>query len=199
MSHQSADPLTIPDPRVDPELSLLDGPVDVSLEIQIPALDIIAPILSVGLGAANTMDVPINMAPSDSMWQTVFWYRGSRIPGDIGTATLAGHVTDLIGQPGVFANLDDLQIGDLIVVQDKRTGLSVPFIVTETETYTRQEAADPAVNARIFGSISDVESHLTLITCTGAWVDGSFDRHLVVYATRASYPLRLIDPYVSSR
>ena len=36
--------------------------------------------------------------------------------------------------------------------------------------------------------LSDQLSHLTLITCTGAWVNGSFNLRRVVYAIRASYP-----------
>jgi sortase (surface protein transpeptidase) len=198
---QAATPETIPGPLVDPSLRLLSGPVDVPLEIQIPALKITATVLGVGLTETSAMASPIGMSLDDPIWQSVFWYRGGGIPGDIGTATFAGHFDDALGRPAVFAYLSDLKIGDLIVVEDTRSGLEIPFIVSETTTYTDQESAEPAVLARIFGSssvhgmeaqpISDGLSHLTLITCGGTWIHGSFDLRLVVYATRANYPLEL--------
>ena len=168
------------------------------LGIEIPALKINAPVLGVGLTHTNTMASPIGTVLDDPIWQTIFWYRGGAIPGDVGTATFAGHFDDESGLPAVFAFLGDIRIGDLILIHDGRSGLNIPFTVTETATYNDQQAADPAVLARIFGSqsvpgaesqtASDQLSHLTLITCAGAWIDGSFNRRLVVYATRASYP-----------
>ncbi len=189
----------IPGPLFNPLLNQHAGPVAVPLEVQIPALKINAPVLGVGLSETNAMASPVGMAMDDPIWQTVFWYRGGGIPGDVGTATMAGHFDDDLGRPAVFAFLSDLQIGDVIIVKDKRSGLKIPFIVTEMATYTDQEAAAPDVLARVFGtpavngaeslSVSDQLSHLTLITCGGAWTEGTFDRRLVIYATRASYPL----------
>jgi hypothetical protein len=195
---QAAAPLTIPGPLVDPTLSLFTGPVAVPLEMQIPALDIQAPVLGVGLTLTNVMASPRGNRVDDPIWQSVFWYRGGGIPGDVGTATFAGHFDDGLGRPAIFAYLGELRTGDLIVVRDVRSEVEIPFIVTETQTYTDEEAADPATLERIFGSQSvsgseaaseaDQISRLTLITCAGAWVDGSFNLRLVVYATRASYP-----------
>ena len=198
---QAATPEMIPGPLVNPALGLLVGPVDVPLEIQIPALNIKAAVLGVGLTETNAMAAPIGVIADDPIWQTVFWYRGGGIPGDIGTATFAGHFDDTLGRPAVFAFLGDLQIGDLIVVKDTRSGLGIPFIVSETRTYSEQESAASDVLARIFGSgsvnsteaqsPSDQIAHLTLITCGGAWIHGSFNLRLVVYAVRASYPIGL--------
>lgn len=187
----------ISEPLVDPALPLLTGPVQVPLQLQIPALKIKAPVLGVGLTLMNAMASPIGMRADDPVWQSVFWYRGGGIPGEVGTATFAGHYDDDLGRPAVFAFLEDLEIGDLIIVHDQRSGLDISFIVTETKLYTDQEAAVPAVLERVFGSKavsgeeseqSDQLSHLTLITCAGSWIDGSFNHRLVVYATRASYP-----------
>jgi sortase (surface protein transpeptidase) len=191
----------IPMPLVDPALSLFSGSVEVPLEIQIPVLKIKAPVLGVGLTSTNAMASPFGTYANDPIWQTVFWYRGSGIPGDVGTATFAGHYDDTLGRPAVFGYLGDLQIGDLIIVRDTRNGLDIPFIVTETKRYTDQEAAAPDIITRIFGSksisdaasrpIYDQISHLTLITCGGEWVHGSFDLRLIVYAVRAHYPLAI--------
>jgi sortase (surface protein transpeptidase) len=131
----------------------------------------------------------------DTVWQTAFWYRGSGIPGESGTAAMAGHVDDPLGRPAIFAHLQDLLTGDTIVVHDQRSSLDMRFIVTENKTYTIQQTADPSVLAMIYGPgpvsgkgpqpSPDGLSHLTLITCTGYIVNGSFDHHVVVYATRS--------------
>jgi len=58
------------------------------------------------------MDVPRGSV-NDPAWQTAFWYRGSALPGERGTMTVAGHVTDLLGQPGAF--VDDSFVDRLVV------------------------------------------------------------------------------------
>lgn len=186
------------EPLFDPGLPLQGRVVAVPLEIRIPALRLRAPVLGVGLTATNAMAAPVGRRSFDPIWWSVFWYRGGGIPGDVGTATIAGHFDDDLGRPAVFAFLSELAVGDVIYVNDMRTGAEIPFIVTETESYSRQESTDPANLARIFGSSAvaglasqstpDQVSRLTLITCDGAWVNGSFDQHLVVFATRANYP-----------
>jgi len=185
---------TVPGPLTDPGLDLRAGPVDVPLELRIPSLRINAPVVGVGITAENVMDVPKGLA-GDPVWQQAFWYRGSGIPGDSGTATLAGHVDDALGRPAVFAHLRNLRAGDLIVVHDTRSGLDVRFTVVKTATYSVRQADDPSVLAQIYGSgpvsgrgpqpAPDGLAHLTLITCAGEYVNGSFDRRLVVYATRS--------------
>jgi len=197
-SAQSSDQLPVPAPLTDPGLDLRAGPVDVPLELQIPSLRISAPVLGVGITSKNVMDTPEGSA-NDPVWQKAFWYRGSAIPGDASTATIAGHVDDVLGRPAIFARLKDLRPGDPIVVSDTRTGLEVDFLVTETVTYTLRQTLDPAVLAQIYGTgpvaghgpqpSADGLSHLTLITCTGHWVSGwgTYDHRLAVYAV--SVPL----------
>jgi sortase (surface protein transpeptidase) len=186
-------------PLTDPGLDLRAGPVDVPLELRIPSLRINAPIVGVGITAENVMDAPKGLA-ADPVWQKVFWYRGGGIPGDPGTATIAGHVDDVLGRPAAFARLRELRPGDLIVVHDTRSGLDVRFTVVKTATYSAQQAADPAVLAQVYGSgpvsgkgplpAADGLAHLTLITCAGGFVNGSYDQRLIVYATRSeSTPL----------
>lgn len=193
-------PLPAPvEPLIDPNYPLLGRAVEVPLEIRIPALQLWAPVLGVGLTVTNAMAAPVGVRLNDPIWSTIFWYRGGSIPGNIGTATFAGHFDDDLGRPAIFAFLAEIEVGDVIFVDDRRNGTEIPFIVTETEAYTRQESTDSAILARIFGSNSvsdsesqsapDLVSRLTLITCDGVWVNGSFDQHLVVFATRASYPL----------
>ena len=199
-SAPSADQLAIPAPLVDPGVDLRAGPVDVPLELQIPRLRISAAVLGVGLTSKNLMDAPMGSA-NDPVWHKAFWYRGGGTPGDASTATIAGHVDDVLGRPALFAHLKDLRPGDPIVVRDNRTGVDLDFLVTKTVTYTLKQTLDPAVLALIYGSgpaagqgpepSTDGLSHLTLITCTGNWVNrmGTFDHRLAVYAVSISEQL----------
>jgi LPXTG-site transpeptidase (sortase) family protein len=164
--------------------------MDTSFELRFPSLNINLPLSSVGLTAENVMDVPRGSV-NDPAWQTAFWYRGSGLPGEGGTMTVAGHVTDLLGQPGAFAHIGQLQSGDVIVVYNQVLRRGVEYIVTDTQTYSPAQSADPAVIAKVYGHGPLVvgRSTLTLITCTGTFVDGSFVDRLVVYAQMAIIPL----------
>lgn len=186
--------LAVPAALTDADHNLRDGPLPVPLELLLPTLGVRAPVAGVGITATNVMDAPTGPA-GDPVWQQAFWYRGSAVPGDLSTALIAGHVNGPRGSGGVFAHLSDLERGDPIVVHDTRSGLDVRFSVTGSETYSLDEAADPAVLARIYGSgpvagtgpqpSADGRSHLTLITCAGTFRDGTHDHRLVVYATRS--------------
>jgi sortase (surface protein transpeptidase) len=187
--------LPVPAAVTDPALSLRAAAVATPLELEIPALKVKAPVLAVGITTANVMAAPEG-PPNDPVWQETFWYRGGSIPGAVGTATIAGHVDDSVGRYDVFGHLQNLRPGDAIVVRDQRSGLAVVFSVTETETYTLAQAADPAVLARIYGDgpvrgvgpqpSADGLAHLTLVTCSGTFQTsaGTHDHRLVVYATR---------------
>ncbi len=181
-------------PLTDTGISLHAGLVDTPLDLRIPSLELSIPVVGVGTTSENVMDAPRGLA-DDPVWQQAFWYRGSAIPGDLGTATIAGHVTDALGRPAAFARLKDLVPGDVIVIHDTQTELDVRFVVVSAETYSvEQAAADLSVLEQIYGSgpvlglepqpASDGRSHLTLITCSGDWIHGAYDHRLIVYAER---------------
>lgn len=184
----------VPEALFDPDLDIRAGPVDIPLELQIPSLKVDAPVVGVGLTSENVMDSPKGPI-GDAIWHTAFWYRGSGIPGDIGTATIAGHVNNPLGQPEIFAHILDLHPGDLIIIHDKNNNLDIHFMVDQIEVYSIQESSTPAVLTKIYGAgpvagtgpqpAPDGLSHLTLITCAGNIVNGQFDHHTVVYATRS--------------
>ena len=185
--------LAVPTALTDGALDLRAGPGAVPLELQLPSLDIVAPVVGVGITPTNVMDAPMGPA-GDPVWQQAFWYRGSAVPGELSTALIAGHVGGPKGSSAVFANLDRLQPGDPIIARDTRSGTDVRFAVTESKTYSLDEAAEPAVLTRIYGAgpvaaswpqpSDDGLAHLTLITCTGTFRSGTHDHRLVVYATR---------------
>lgn len=76
---------------------------------------------------------------------------GSAVPGAASTVLFAGHIDDPLGRPGVFAHIDRLQPGDLIIVHDTRTALDLRFAVTASMTYSLAQANDPAVLTEMNG------------------------------------------------
>jgi len=185
--------LAVPAALTDEVADLRAGPGPVPLELQLPSLEVVAPVVGVGITPRNEMDAPMGPA-GDPVWQQAFWYRVSALPGTPSTALFAGHVGGPRGSSAVFANLDRLRPGDPIVVRDTRTAADVRFSVTEAKTYSLDEAAEPAVLTRMYGAgpvagnwpepSADGLAHLTLITCTGTFRNGTHDHRLVVYATR---------------
>jgi hypothetical protein len=182
----------VPDRLTEPELGLRAGPVAVPLTLELPSLGVAASVIGVGLTPTNVMDAPTGPA-GDPVWQQAFWYRGSAIPGERSTALIAGHIEGQ-GQPAVFGHIDMLQPGDQIVIRDIRNGLRIRFAVTESQTYSLDAADNPAVLTRIYGAgpvagttpqpSADGLAHLTLITCSGTFRNGTHDHRLVVDATR---------------
>jgi sortase (surface protein transpeptidase) len=169
--------------------------LDTGLELQIPALNLKAPITPVGLTWNNQMAAPVGR-PSDKVWQSAFWYQYSAVPGTVGTATIAGHYDDTLGRPAIFAYLSELKHGDLIIVHDPLTSTDSTFVVTEVNTYSDAEVRQPAILSQIFGASFSVQpplpldniSRLTLITCDGTWINGAFNNRVVVYAVRVATP-----------
>jgi hypothetical protein len=189
----AAVPATMAGPLVPAGMDIHAGPIPVPLQLWIPTLAVRAPVLGVGITAHGAMDAPQG-APGNPIWEEAFWYRGGGIPGDDGTATIAGHVDDTLGRPALFAHIRDLHAGDPIVIHDTRSGLDIRFTVREVATYSVQQASQPAVLAAIYGAgpvagtgpqpAPDGLAHLTLVTCAGDFVHGSYDHRVVVDAQR---------------
>ena len=186
-------PAGVESPLVPSGVDLHAGPIGVPLQLRLPTLEVSAPVLGVGMTARGAMDAPEG-PPGNPVWQEAFWYRGGGIPGDDGTATIAGHVDDTLGRPALFAHIRDLHPGDPVVIHDTRTGTDIHFTVREVATYSVQQASQPAVLAAIYGAgpvagtgpqpAPDGLAHLTLVTCAGDFVHGSYDHRIVVDAQR---------------
>ena len=140
--------------------------------IQIPKLRVDAHVIYVGLTKDGNMSVPTNVVDAG-------WYKYGALPGNDGTAVIAGHLDGLRGEPGVFSDLTKLAAGDTITVTETN-GLTLSFIVRETRSYLQNEQP-----AEVFTSASGV--HLNLITCTGSWdsAEHRFAKRLVVFADKA--------------
>lgn len=139
----------------------------------IPKITVDAKVLFTGQTKAGAMDTPTNIVD-------VGWYKYGPLPGNQGSAVIAGHIDGLKGEPGVFSDLNKLQAGDSMSVIDS-AGRPAAFVVTTVKTYGQDEQP-----SEVFTSSSG--SHLNLITCSGAWDAGQhhFQKRLVVFADKVN-------------
>lgn len=145
---------------------------DVSLvpvRLIIPKIQIDAKVLEVGITKRGNMATPNNFTD-------VGWYKYGVLPGEQGSAILAGHVDNGLSLAGVFFNLNKLEIGDDIFITTEG-GKKLHFIVRKTETFDF-DARDTNVFTENSGKL------LKLITCAGTWVsqNKTHNKRLVVTA-----------------
>ncbi len=142
------------------------------IRLIVPKVNIDAHIEHVGLTKGGAMDTPKET-------NNVGWFMFGSRPGEIGTATIAGHSGWKNNTPVVFDSLSDLQLGDLVYVENSEKIIST-FIVRDIKIY--DENAD---TTSVFTS-SDGISHLNLITCDGTWnkENKSYSDRLVVFTDK---------------
>ena len=142
-------------------------------QLKIPRLGVDAPVSYMGITAAGDMDTPASLS-------AVGWYKYGPLPGNEGSAVISGHVTGPRGVPGVFTDLDKMQVGDLFSVIDS-TGQSTNFVVRDIQTYNQD-----AKLSQVFTSTNG--AHLNLISCTGDWdkVQRHFLQRLVIYSDKVT-------------
>jgi LPXTG-site transpeptidase (sortase) family protein len=123
--------------------------------IEVPAIGVSARIVPAGLDVASgQMEVP----PADE----VGWYRFGPLPGEAGSAVLAGHVDVPGATRGVFFDLDRLEQGSEVVIH-MSDGRAHTYRVVDT---TRVAKADLDLE-RVFANTGP--SRVTLVTCGGAF------------------------------
>ena len=79
------------------------------VRIQIPAIEIDASVVTLGVSADGVMESP--HTPAD-----VGWYSFSAMPGVRGNAVFAGHVDYVNHGAAVFFRLNDLRAGDTVIL-----------------------------------------------------------------------------------
>ncbi|WP_226585108.1 class F sortase [Halobacillus litoralis] len=136
--------------------------------IEIPAIDVNAPVQALGYTDKGGMAVPNNLTD-------VGWFEPGTKPGSQGNAVLAGHVDGRSG-PAVFFDLKKLIPGDQIHLYNK-DGTKRTFIVQRLEAYPFENAP----LREIFGPAN--HQGLNLITCTGPYDDeaSTYSERLAVY------------------
>jgi len=144
--------------------------IAIPLRLEIPAINVNAPIESVGQDSEGRMDVP-------SIWFATGWYNLGYRPGHKGSAVISGHYDRADGGKAVFYNLDNLSIGDEIHVYDKDEKKRT-FYVTAKESYPWNQVP----LEEIFNTTG--KATLNLITCEGVWDSRTrnYQERLVIYS-----------------
>ncbi len=143
--------------------------------IDIPAIDVHAPVVTVGVNSDDTVAVP----PLDKPHETA-WYSGSAVPGHDGAAVILGHVDSAATGPAVFYNLSEMRPGEVIkVTRDARI---VAYRVDGVREYRKTSVP----LTQIYGPIP--YPGLRLITCGGQFDSqtGHYVDNIVVYASLVS-------------
>ncbi len=153
------------------DLELTDPEQPVRLEI--PALDIDAPIVRVGLK-------PVVKQGNDYLqWQVpdgyiLGWHESSATLGHAGNTVLNGH-NNIFGS--VFKDLIDLELGDRIVIHDSDSIHEYTVVDTKLLPENGQPPSVRAANARWIGTSGD--ERITLVSC---WPFTSNDNRIIVVA-----------------
>jgi LPXTG-site transpeptidase (sortase) family protein len=156
-------------PTPDPGPPLYTAPIT---RLRIDTIGVDAEIITLGLRPDGVMDSPDAPEP-------VGWYDFTSKPGLGGNAVLSGHIDFINYGPAVFFDLDKLVDGDVLEV-DLEDGTVISYAVVASQSYPVDEVPMEDVLAQ-----TSVDT-LTLITCTGAFSNGSYSHRLVVRATMTS-------------
>lgn len=141
--------------------------------LRIPALSVDSAVESVGRTPAGNMGSPTTLT-------SIAWFNEGPVPGERGSAVVAGHLDSALGRSGVFKNLEALQVGDEVLIETT-LGEILRFRVIRTELYPYDRPPDDLFTR------SD-GMHLNLITCAGEWLQDrkTYSERLVVYTELAS-------------
>jgi LPXTG-site transpeptidase (sortase) family protein len=119
--------------------------------VELPSLDVRAPVEPVDLGADRVLKPPDD--PDVLGW----WQAGRRPGSQQGSALFTGHTISTGG--GALERLEELRAGDAVVVRSD--GTTVQFEVVDVEVMSRAELAERAET--LFDQ--DGDARVILITC----------------------------------
>jgi sortase (surface protein transpeptidase) len=141
-------------------------------KVTIPALDIEAPILDVGLADDGSVAVP----PLDRH-NEAGWFDQGPTPGQFGPALIVGHADTRTG-PSVFHGLGKLKPGQEIKIK-REDGDTAVFKVNSVEHFGKKKLPIQ----RVYGDYS--RPSLRLVTCGGTWLGGrqGYSDNIIVFAS----------------
>lgn len=160
-------PAVAPAPAPAPQLPAAVG---LPIHISIPAINVSAKVLHIGLTGQGAVGVP------EGAFDTSWFSAGTR-PGQPGSAVISGHRgiwKD--GTRSIFDNLPTLNIGDNIYIKDD-AGITRTFNIKNTKIYGKNDTVPEIFNP------AD-KAYLNIITCYGTWLAGqkTYDKRFVVFA-----------------
>ncbi|MEV4760680.1 class F sortase [Micromonospora sp. NPDC049559] len=169
----SAEPGTPPSPSA----TAIPGPVGRSrsepTDISIPKIGVAAKIISLGVNADGTIQVP----PLERA-QLAGWYQPGPSPGEVGNSVIVGHVDSYAIGPAVFFRLGELKPGDTVLVTRKDRTV-VRFRVDGVKAFPK--TAFPT--EQVYGASE--QPSLRLVTCGGKFNEKtrSYPDNIIVFAT----------------
>jgi LPXTG-site transpeptidase (sortase) family protein len=138
--------------------------------VRIPAIQVNAPVVPVGLDSAGWVDAP----PPENA-NLAGWFTGAVSPGEKGTAVIVGHVDNKQG-PAVFYGLGALKKGNRVEVQ-RRDGKTATFEIYGVDVFEKKNFPGD----RVYGSKGTPE--LRVITCGGGFSkQHGYEGNVVVFA-----------------
>lgn len=149
------------------------GPVPEPARVEIPSLDVDAPLIDLFVAEDGTMGVPTTA-------EQIGWWEDGPLPGEPGASLIAAHVR-LGGEDGAFLELGTLAEGDEVRV-DRVDGTVATYAVTSVEQFPKDEFPDERVYT------FDGPTRLHLVTCGGS-IDpdtGHYEDNVVVFADLVS-------------
>ncbi|MGV9886861.1 class F sortase [Streptomyces sp. NPDC003395] len=148
-------------------------PFSVADRVRIPAIQVDAPVIPVGLDADGWVDAP---PPEDP--NLAGWFTGGVSPGEKGTAVVVGHVDNTQG-PAVFYGLGALKKGNRVEVH-RQDGKTAVFEIYGVEVFSKADFPGDRVYA------SKGAPELRVITCGGGFSKkNGYDGNVVVFARLA--------------
>ncbi|KOU57090.1 peptidase C60 [Streptomyces sp. MMG1533] len=138
--------------------------------VRLPAIQVDAPVIPVGLDADGWVAAP---PPEDP--NLAGWFTGGVSPGEKGTAVVVGHVDNQQG-PAVFYGLGALKKGSGVEVA-RKDGKTAVFEIYGIEVFAKNDFPGD----RVYGSKGSPE--LRVITCGGGFSKQSgYDGNVVAFA-----------------
>lgn len=155
------------------------GPIlsrSLPVRLRVPAIGVDSTLKKIGLNDRGEIATPPLVRDSHAYWLTV-----SPTPGQLGPATIIGHVDSAAYGPGVFFKLGDMRQRDKIYVT-RSDGVTATFEVERVVEYSKSHFPTQAV----YGNLD--HAGLRLITCGGAFDSAinSYESNIVVYASLVS-------------
>ncbi|MEU9991801.1 class F sortase [Streptomyces sp. NPDC048045] len=149
-------------------------PFSAADRIRIPAIQVDAPIVPVGLDDQGWVGAP---PPDDP--NLAGWFTGAVSPGEKGTSVIVGHVDNKQG-PAVFYGLGGLQKGGRVEVL-RKDGRTAVFDIYGVELFAKSSFPGD----RVYGSKGTPE--LRVITCGGGFTkQHGYEGNVVVFARLAA-------------
>ncbi|MGW0822867.1 class F sortase [Streptomyces sp. NPDC002845] len=145
-------------------------PYAVADRVRIPAIQVDAPVMPVGLDIEGWVDAPPAEDPN-----LAGWFTGSVSPGEKGTAVVVGHVDNQQG-PAVFYGLGALSKGNRVEVL-RQDGKTAVFEIYGIEVFEKHSFPGD----RVYGNTGVPE--LRVITCGGGFSkQNGYAGNVVVFA-----------------